>query len=194
MDGHAGQFKTLPESDLTALSLVDTGELSGVGCIDRGGLEGAWLRGSWLVHSEYPALHAVRSGHSAFDSHGWYLAASWILAGESCRYKETAFKNPVPTHSWGAIGLALHYLRVDLTHGNILGGSEHDWTPGLNWYIGKHFELQANEVLSTVEHGNLPHDPRISELRAQVTFRSSPWAGASKRDPRNCSPNHHGCV
>lgn len=169
-NGHATQFSATPETALTSTSLVDSGTLSGVKHIDREGFEGAWMRGPMLLQGEYLGLHATREGRSAFDSHGWYLSASWMLTGESRSYKDTAFGDPTPTHRWGAIGVGLRYSRVDLTDDNIFGGIEHDWTVGVNWYISKHLKVQANEVFAHVDRGTLPASPHVFELRAQVAF------------------------
>ena len=54
--------------------------------------------------------------------------------------------------------------------GSVTGGREHDWTLGLNWYLGQHFKLQANYIRAFSDRGDLHVDPRILALRAQVAF------------------------
>lgn len=167
---HMAQFAATPESGLTTVSLVDSGKLTDVEHIDRAGFEAAWLHGPLLLQGEYLGLRATRMAHPDFDSHGWYLGASWLLTGESRSYKDTAFGDPKPSHPWGAVELAMRYSRVDLTDHAVFGGTEHDWTVGVNWYVSKHLKLQANEVLAKVDDGKLPVSPHVFELRAQVAF------------------------
>lgn len=169
-EGHQARFKSRPETHLTPVHLIDTGMLDGVQHIDRGGFEGAWMQGPLFVHGEYLDMRAQREDVPDFHSHGGYLSVNWMLTGESRTYKNTAFGNPTPRHDWGAIGVGVRYSRADLDDGQVLGGSEHDWTVGINWYISKHFKLQANEVYAVAERGNLPVNPHIYELRAQMTF------------------------
>jgi phosphate-selective porin OprO/OprP len=40
----------------------------------------------------------------------------------------------------------------------------------LNWYISRHFKLQANAVRAFSDRGNLRVDPHIYELQAQLDF------------------------
>lgn len=169
-EGRHARFRSRPETNLTPVRLLDTGKLDGVRHINRAGLEVAWMRGPLLVQGEYLGLHAQRDAAADVDSHGGYLSASWMLTGESRTYKDTAFGNPQPRHAWGAFGIGVRYSRVDLDDGPVRGGSEHDWTVGLNWYIGQYFKLQANEVYAVAERGSLAVNPHIFELRAQVAF------------------------
>lgn len=169
-EGHHAQFKTRPETRLTPVRLIGTRKLDDVQHISRRGLEAAWMCGPMLLQGEYLALRAQRDAATDFHSHGGYLSFSWVLTGESSSYKATVFGNPKPRHAWGAVGVGVRYSRIDLDDGPIYGGREHDWTVGINWYIGKHVKLQANDVYAVAERGNLPVNPHIYELRAQVTF------------------------
>lgn len=169
-EGHHARFDASPETGLTPIHLVDTGVLDGVQHIDRSGLEAAWMNGPLLVQGEYLNLRAVRRTAADFDTHGWYVSGSWMLTGESHTYQNTVFGKPKPLHPWGAIGVGVRYSRIDLDDGDVTGGIEHDWTIGINWYIGTNFKVQANDVYAVAESGNLPVNPHIYELRAQMTF------------------------
>lgn len=169
-DDGSAQVRTRPEAKLTPLRLVDTGTLADVDHINRDGLEAAWMNGPLLLQGEYLAMHVARNTARRFDSHGYYVSAAWMLTGESHGYKETAFGNPVPSRPAGALEVAMRYSTVDLDDGGIEGGTEHDWTLGLNWYISKHFKLQANAVRAFSDRGNLEVDPHIYELLAQLDF------------------------
>ncbi len=169
-DDHTARVRARPEVGLTPVRLVDTGTLQGVDRIDRGGLEAGWLRGPLLVQGEYLALRADRPTARDFHSHGGYVSAAWLLTGETHGYKASGFSNPDPARPWGAFELALRYSSLDLDDGDVAGGREHDWTLGLNWYLGSHFKLQANYIRASSDRGNLQVDPRIVALRAMVAF------------------------
>lgn len=168
-DDGTARVRARPEVALTPVRLVDTGTLQGVDHIDRVGVEAGWLRGSLLVQGEYLILRAQRPA-SDFMSEGGYVTAAWLLTGEAHGYKGSGFTNPVPAHAWGAMEIALRFSTLDLDDGGVTGGREHDWTLGLNWYLGQHFKLQANYIRAFSDRGDLHVDPRILALRAQIAF------------------------
>jgi phosphate-selective porin OprO/OprP len=169
-DGGTARVRARPEVALTPVRLVDTGTLQGVDHIDRMGVEAGWLRGPLLVQAEYLTLRAQHPATSDFRSEGGYVTAAWLLTGEAHGYKGSGFSNPVPAHPWGAVELALRFSTLDLDDGSVTGGREHDWTLGLNWYLGQHFKLQANYIRAFSDRGDLDIDPRILALRAQIAF------------------------
>lgn len=169
-DDRTARVRARPEVALTPVRLVDTGMLQGVDRINRIGLESAWIDGPLLLQGEYLTLQAVRPHAADHQSRGAYLSGSWLLTGESRGYKAGTIANPKPGHDWGALEIALRYATLDLNDGGVTGGREHDWTLGVNWYLGSHFKLQANYIRAFSDRGNLPLDPTIVALRAQLAF------------------------
>lgn len=169
-DDQTARVRARPEVALTPVRLVDTGTLRGVDHVDRAGFEAGWLRGPLLVQGEYLALRAHRPTTPDFTSHGGYISAAWLLTGEAHGYKDSGFTNPEPAHPRGAVELALRFSTLDLDDGSVTGGREHDWTLGLNWYLGRHFKMQANYIRAFSDRGALQIDPRIFALRAQIAF------------------------
>jgi phosphate-selective porin OprO/OprP len=143
--------------------------LKSVGNVDRYGLEGLWIRGPWSLQGEY--LHAgttFSDGKPAYHVDGWYAFASWIATGESRPYADGNVGNVSPSRPWGAVEFALRYSAVDLNGGGVTRGREHDWTLGVNWYLGRHLKIQANYVRAFSDRKQLIVDPRVVELRAQI--------------------------
>lgn len=162
-------FKTPPEAGLTTGTLVSSGTLTGVNHINRLGLEGLWIDGPWSVQSEY--LHAQTSfdlPKPNYDLSGYYVFGSWVLTGESRQYHDGNVSNVIPTRPWGAVEFAVRYSELDLNDGRVLGGKEHDWTAGANWYLGSHLRLQANYIRAFSNKKGLAIDPHIVELRAEI--------------------------
>ena len=167
----AVRLRSTPEAGLAPV-LLDTGTLTGVDHIDRGGLEGLWIDGPWSVQGEYLRARTVfrRSDRPDFDASGWYVFGSWVLTGESRPYKGGNVGNIVPAHPWGALELAWRYSELDLDDRPAAGGREHDWTLGANWYLGRHLRFQANYVRAFSDRRGLAVDPHIVELRAALAF------------------------
>ena len=167
----SARFRSTPEAGLSPLYLVDSGTLKDVDHIDRYGLEGLWIRGPWSVQTEYlSATTTFDNGKPDYSVNGYYAFASWVMTGESRPYKDGNVGNVVPSHDWGAFELAARYSTVDLNDGSVMGGSEHDWTVGLNWYLGQHLKLQANYVRAFSDRKGLVLNPSVAELRAQIAF------------------------
>jgi phosphate-selective porin OprO and OprP len=162
-------FKAPPEAGLTTVTLVSSGTLSGVDHINRLGLEGVWIDGPWSVQSEYlQAQTTFNNGKPDYDINGYYAFGSWVLTGESRQYHDGNVSNVIPAHPWGAVELALRYSELDLNDGKVLGGREHDWTAGTNWYVGTHLRLQANYIRAFSNRRGLVIDPHVFELRAEI--------------------------
>ncbi len=53
---------------------------------------------------------------------------------------------------------------------DVLGGRQHDWTLGANWYLTSHFKFQANYVKADASRRGVRSQPEIFELRAQMHF------------------------
>ena len=160
-----------PEAGLTPVRLVDSASLSNANRVERSGLEGLWIGGPWSVQGEILHENVSRyGGKPDFDAGGFYVFGSWLLTGESRPYANGNVGNVKPTGRWGALELLLRYSELDLNSSPVLGGKEHDWTLGANWYLTEHLKLQANYIRASSEKGNLALDPRIAELRVQIYF------------------------
>lgn len=169
-DDEVARIRARPEANLTTIRLIDTGNLGGADQIKRVGLEGAWAQGPFSLQGEYLTIDASRRTTRDYTADGAYLYASWVLTGETRPYKSGAFANIKPKNDYGAVELGLRYSTLDLNDGLIRGGKQHDWTLGVNWYLGQHFKLQANYIRAFSDRGNLALDPKITELRAQIHF------------------------
>lgn len=170
-DDGIARVRARSEANLTPVRLVDSGNLVDTRHIDRHALEAAWRHGAWLVQAEQLGIGVARgAGRPDYSADGFYVFGSYLITGEAHPYKSGAFGNPKPKHDYGAFELALRYSAVDLDDGAVLGGSQHDWTLGANWYLGSHLKLQANYVRAYSDRRGVELDPRIVEFRAQVSF------------------------
>ena len=167
----SARVSTPPEAGLTPVRLVDTGTLAKADHIGRSGVEALWIGGPWSVQGELLHENVSRfGGNPDFSASGFYVFGSWLLTGESRPYAAGNVGNIKPKGPWGALELLLRYSELDLNDTPILGGKEHDWTLGANWYLTQHFKFQANYIWAKSDKGNLSLDPRIFEMRVQIYF------------------------
>ncbi|WNL45025.1 porin [Dyella sp. BiH032] len=167
----AARWRARPEAGLTTVRLIDSGSLSHVDSNRRLGLEGLWIHGPLSFQGEYLHAHSERAdGLPDYTADGWYAFGSYVLTGESRPYTAGNVGNIKPRGAWGAVELLMRYSTLDLDHGKILGGREHDLTFGANWYLTQHFKFQANYVKVHATRQGKREDPDILELRAQVYF------------------------
>jgi len=164
------RLRALPEAGLITQRLIDSGTLSVAEHVDRRGAEALWIGGPWSVQGEYLDARVKRVDKPAYVAHGWYTFGSWVVTGESRAYSGGNVGDVVPKGPWGAVELLVRYSTLDLDDGPVLGGREHDWTLGANWYITRYLKLQGNYVRATSDRRDLRIDPHIVEVRAQVMF------------------------
>lgn len=164
------RLRARPEAGLTDLRLVDSGALVTADKINRAGLEGIWIRGPFSLQGEALQATIKRDGLPDYTGDGQYLMGSWVLTGESRPYAAGGVANIKPARPYGAVELLARYSRLDLDDGAILGGREHNWTIGANWYLTSHFKFQANYVKADASRRGVHRTPEIFEVRAQVHF------------------------
>lgn len=165
------RWRARPEAFLTPVRLVDSGTLSRVDRIRRGGVEALWINGPWSLQGEYLRQSTTRdAGLRGYSSDGWYVFGSWLVTGESRVYNAGNVSNPQPAHAYGAWEVLARYSHIDLDNDGIAGGSESNWTLGVNGYFSKYFRVQANYVFVDAQRGAAKADPRVMEVRAQFYF------------------------
>jgi len=173
-------YRRRPESGLTNVRYVNTGEIFEGESVTRAGFEGAVAMGPLSLQAEYIKLFVSReSGYEDLDFDGWYAYVSWFPTGESRKYfpLEGIFGYPEVKSKWGAVELAARYSTLDLTDGAVLGGQERNITFGVNWYLSPRYRLMANYIWvfcdeNANDDGTLLGDdsPRILQFRFQWRF------------------------
>ena len=165
------RLRAKPEAGLTTVRLVDSGTLSRVDHIDRTGLEALWIGGPWSLQGEYlDARVRLDDGRPTYRGRGWYAFGSGVLTGESRSYKAGTAGDVKPRGPYGAVELALRYSELNLDDAPVLGGAEHNWTLGANWYINRYLKLQGNYVRAHSDRRGVVVDPDIVEVRAQIAL------------------------
>jgi phosphate-selective porin OprO/OprP len=171
-------FRTRPESGLTDVRYVNTGDLREADQVTRVGAEAALAAGPLSLQAEYIRASVSReSGYDDLTFDGWYAFVSWFPTGESRKYfhGEGIFGYPDITSKYGAVELAARYSTLDLNHGSVRGGKEQNVTLGLNWYISRRTRMMANYIFvftdeNATDNGRIEGDdePQIFQIRLQL--------------------------
>jgi phosphate-selective porin OprO/OprP len=170
-------YRRRPESGLTDVRYVDTGDLFDPEHVYRYNIEAAVLAGPLSIQGEYIGARNTReSGIGDLDFSGWYGFVSWFPTGGNRNYfpDEGIFGYPEIKSKYGELELAARYSTLDLNDGFVRGGTEKNITLGINWYFSRHMRLMVNYIFvdndifanadRTVE-GN--DDPQILQFRFQ---------------------------
>ena len=121
MDREA-RYRTRPESHVTDIRLVDTGEFNDIDYQNILGLEVAGARGSFTGRIE--AFKAVweRLDNSKDDFKGAYLEFGWFPTGQGFNYQRGRFVRPRFDVETRAVELGFRASWVDLNDTNVRGG------------------------------------------------------------------------
>jgi phosphate-selective porin OprO/OprP len=164
------RIRQRPESRVSGLRLVDTGNINEVSSINRAGIELGWQHGPFTLQSEYITVDVNRnSGFEDYSFDGYYAQASWMLTGERKGYRGGVFRNP-SVQDRGAWELAVRYSNINLDDGLIAGGEMNNATIGLNYYANNNVRFMLNYIMVDSERAGVSDDPNIVLFRTQVSF------------------------
>ncbi len=166
------RYQARPESFLAPVA-VDTGAIDANSAFVLG-LEVAARRGPLSLQGEY--LHAfVNRASVTFP--GLYLAASYLLTGETRPYdREAAILGQVVparplnlrARTFGAAECAARYSWVDLDAGPVHGGRMHLLGAGFNWYWNRVVRWQLGYELAFIDGGPLDGRLHVFQARFQL--------------------------
>jgi len=186
-------FSSTPESAVTGVKFLNTGTISNLQSFTEVDPELALTYGPANFEGEYFIASLNRDlGDPDVTFTGWYGQLSYFLTGESRNYNPKAAKfdrvSPFQNAGKGGLGafeVAARVSNLNLDDKNVHGGSERNYTIGLNWYPNPYIRFMANyvwvntnaEAHAIAGNNLLPgvtsgayDDPGIFEIRAQVDF------------------------
>jgi phosphate-selective porin OprO/OprP len=159
------RVRAQPESAIDGGRLIDTGNITLAENVRLIGLESAGFLGPVGFQGEWGQMDIDRTGRPDATFSGAYLGANWFLTGESRVYDPrtgvfTRFSprvNADPKNgNWGAWEVAARWSTLDLNSDKnlftgatllgIRGGSETNYTLGLNWYWNPYFRMMLDYV------------------------------------------------
>jgi len=134
------RYRGRPESNVSD-NFVETGEFAADDALHLG-VELLWNRGPYSVLAEYNLANVDAPLVNDPRYSGWYVAASWVLTGETRPYDRTTgyAKRVMPEGRWGAPELVLRYSRVDLNDAGLDGGAYKKVYVGMNWWATRRWK------------------------------------------------------
>lgn len=182
-------FSSKPESDVTALKFVNTGEIKNVNQYEIESLELAGQIGAASLQGEYQATQVNRETGSTLKFSGWYTQIAYTLTGEKRPYKtdKGVFDGIRPSRNfghdgWGAFEIAARISGIDLSDDTVEGGRERNAAITFNWYLNPFMRVSANIVKvlkleDSAANGITPagtavngDEPMVFQLRAQLAL------------------------
>jgi phosphate-selective porin OprO/OprP len=172
------RIRERPESHITSVRFVDTGDVEDVNATFGFGVEAAGVYGPFSLQGEYIRTSLDRdAGAPDLDFDGYYVYGSWFNTGESRSYRNkigefgrTKPREIVGMGGGGAWELALRYSNLDLTDGDFDGGKENNITFGVNWYATPNIRAMFNYIHVDSKKEGVKDNPDIFQMRAQIDF------------------------
>lgn len=133
--------------------------------------------GPFMAEAEYTEffVHRVGNAQGVIRFTGWNLQTRFMLTGEAHSYdvRDGSFGSVDINSPCGALELAVRYDYVNLNDKNFHGGSQHDFTTGLNWFINPQLRFTANYVRSVFRPSNqsLRRGLDVFGMRLQYKFK-----------------------
>lgn len=142
-------------------------------------VEAARQIGPFMLEGEYTNVFVHRTApqqtQGSLQFNGWNIQTRYLLTGEHHDYdvRDGQFGSFKPYSNYGALELAARYDFVNLNNKNVRGGSQHDVTVGLNWFLNQSVRLSANYIRASIHPANdqAHRNLDIIGLRAQVRFK-----------------------
>ncbi len=169
-------YSTYPSArNRTVTSLVNTGPIT-ANNVRLFNVEAARQYGAFMLEGEYTTAYVHRIGGNlgSVNFEGWNIQTRYLLTGEEHKYdvRDGNFGSVKPSSSHGAIELAARYDFLNLNDKDVRGGTEHNVTVGLNWFLNQQFRLSANYIRASIHPASdaPKRNLDIIGLRAQVKF------------------------
>jgi phosphate-selective porin OprO/OprP len=167
MDREA-RYRTRPESHVTDIRLVDTGELDDVDYQNIFGLEVAGARGSLTGRIEAFKTVWERLDGSKDDFRGAYLEVGYFPTGQGFNYQQGRFVRPRFDVGTRAVELGFRASWVDLNDTSVQGGEQLNIGLAVNLYLRHNLRIQSN--LLHVRTDEVAGDVRSWIAQARVQF------------------------
>jgi len=112
-----------------------------------------WVEGEYHQTNvqRVPSINNPNTSNNP-EFHGWHIQGGYLLTGESRVYDfiSGALRNPKPVDRNGAWEITARFSYVNLNKKDIAGGSEHNASVGLNWFVNDNIRVAANYVKANI--------------------------------------------
>jgi len=140
-------------------------------------VEAARQWGAFMLEGEYTTafVHRVNNNLGTLRFDGWNLQTRYLLTGEHHAYdvRDGNFGTVIPNAHYGAVEVVARYDFLNLNNKDVRGGTEHDVSVGLNWFVSQQIRVSANYIRASI-HPNSDQAKRnldIVAARLQLKFK-----------------------
>lgn len=169
MDREA-RYRTRPESHVTDIRLVDTGDYDDVSYQSILGVEVAGALGSFTSRLEGFASQWDRENSKDNIFYGAYLEIGTFLTGQDFRYRDGKFVKPQIEQGQKAWEAGVRVSWVDLNDGDVRGGIQKNAGFALNWYPRRNLRAQLNLIYYDAERDTGDESGWIAQTRVQLSW------------------------
>lgn len=151
------------------------------------GLEAAWIAGPLYIQAEYIGVPVAQVNGPNLYFDAAYVNVSYFLTGEHRTYNKLfgiidrvfPFENFFRVRGedgcicqgWGAWEIAARYSFIDLDDANIQGGTLHDFTIGLNWYLNPYTRMKWEVIQANLDRAPVGESQAyIAGMRFDIDF------------------------
>lgn len=185
-------FAAFPEAKSGAPALNSIPPFASTGIIHADhqqlfGAEFAWVAGPLFIQSEYIGVPVSQVNGPGLFFDAAYVNVSYFLTGEHRTYNklfgiidrvfpfEDFFRvrdgDGCICQGWGAWEIAARYSFIDLTDANIQGGTLHDFTIGLNWYLNPYTRVKWEVIQANLNRAPVGESQAyIAGMRFDIDF------------------------
>jgi len=132
---------------------------------------------AFMLEGEYTTafVHRVNNNLGTLRFDGWNLQTRYLLTGEHHAYdvRDGNFGTVIPNAHYGAVEVVARYDFLNLNNKDVRGGTEHDVSVGLNWFVSQQIRVSANYIRASI-HPNSDQAKRnldIVAARLQLKFK-----------------------
>jgi phosphate-selective porin OprO/OprP len=169
MDREA-RYRTLPESHVTDIRLVDTGLYDDIEYQSILGIEVAGALGALSGRIEAFASRWEREGSLENDFYGAYIEIGHFLTDHDFRYKDGKFLRPRIEKGSRAWEVGIRASWVDLNDKSVRGGIQKNLGLALNFYPRRNFRAMLNVIYYDAERDRGDEEGWIAQTRIQFNW------------------------
>jgi phosphate-selective porin OprO/OprP len=164
------RYRTRPESHVTNIRLVDTGEYLDVEHRNILGVELAGARGGFTARLEGFVSQWERVDSRENEFYGAYLELGHFLTGQEFRYRDGKFVRPQIENGARAWEVGVRVSWVDLDDQDVRGGIQKNLGFALNWYPRRNVRAQFNLIYYDAARDAGDENGWIAQTRIQLNW------------------------
>jgi phosphate-selective porin OprO/OprP len=149
-----------------------------VDTMSKSNIEALYIFDKYALQAEYTLFeldaYNKRDYIQNYNFNAYYIEGSYFLRGKGKRYKlKESVLGKIKPNIDGALEFALRYSYLNLTDTSNdkdeIGGSQTDYTVGMNWYVSKEMKFMINYIVSKPTDTQ-EYDGLLQILQARILF------------------------